>query len=143
MCLCTSDQRAVRLNLKNACTESGGVGLCVRQLDFTQPPSCHVQVVNPRPADARTSSLHQHEPCRDDQRPSINSKHGDEMENLKTLDSQGVLEFFCLVGLFSNPHQAPQPKQLQHHLAKDDQQHKHQHQFKGLHQQCQLPHSSQ
>ena len=108
------------------------------QLELSHFPSCHVQVVNPRAAGARTSSLHQHEPRRDDHRPSISSTHGDEMENLNNLESQGVPEFFCFVGLFSNPHQPPKPSQLQHHLAQNKHQHKHQHrhQDKEPHEQC-------
>ena len=47
---------------KNACKRPGGVGLCMPQLEISQPPSCHVHVMSPRPADADASSLHQHEP---------------------------------------------------------------------------------
>ena len=75
-------------------------------------PSCHVQGVNPRTADANTSH-----------RPSISSTHGVEMKNPKHLDSPGLLEFFCLVGLVSSSHQAPQLNQLQHHHARDEHQH--------------------
>ena len=46
--------------IKNACKRPGGVGLCMPQLDLSQHPSCLIQAVEPQPADANASSLHQH-----------------------------------------------------------------------------------
>ena len=75
---------------------------------LSQLPSCLVQVDCSQPDDANTSSSHQHEPRRDDHSPSIfSSTHGTEIRNPKNLDSQGVLEFSCSVGLFCHLHQAP------------------------------------
>ena len=103
------------------------------QLDLSQPPSCHVQVASPQHADANTSSLHQHEPRCVDHRPSfLFHTRGRDKE-------QGLLEFFCLIGLFSNSHQAPQPTRHQHHHARDKHQHEHpyQPQYMGLPEQYQ------
>ena len=65
------------------------------QWDLSQLPSCHVQVVHPRPADARTSSWHRHAPSPENQEPSMYLPHPNARKrSMKTLSHRVRWSFF-------------------------------------------------
>ena len=92
----TSPQRCKLKLIKKAC-KPGDVGLQTSQ-GITKPQFCHVQELFPEMHDHNASQCDQAWKDLKKHHDAVSSKHVDESESIPP---QGVLEFSCLVEIFS------------------------------------------